>query len=40
LAFNSEPTGKQSAAAELVNKHGLAVLCRALFNANEFVFAN
>ena len=41
LAFNREPTDKESAAAvELVNKHGLAVLCRALFNANEFVFVN
>jgi hypothetical protein len=41
LAFQREPTAAEAeAAAKLVREHGLAVLCRALFNANEFVIAD
>ena len=41
LAFGREPTAREAEAAlRLVKDHGLAVLCRVLFNANEFVFAN
>jgi hypothetical protein len=41
LAFGREPTSPEAAAAvTLVQRHGLAVLCRALFNANEFVFVD
>ncbi|HWG43203.1 MAG TPA: DUF1553 domain-containing protein [Gemmataceae bacterium] len=41
LAFGREPSMVEANAAnKLVQKHGLAVLCRALFNANEFVFVN
>jgi hypothetical protein len=41
LAFQRQPTAGESAGAlELVQKHGLAVLCRLLFNANEFVVAD
>ncbi len=41
LAFQREPTAAEAeAAAKLVREHGLAVLCRALFNANEFVVAD
>jgi hypothetical protein len=41
LAFQREPTSAEAAAAaKLVREHGLAVLCRALFNANEFVIAD
>jgi hypothetical protein len=39
LAYQRSPSAKeQHAAEELVREHGLAALCRALFNANEFVF--
>ncbi|MGH9676468.1 MAG: DUF1553 domain-containing protein, partial [Candidatus Acidiferrum sp.] len=39
LAFGREPTVREATAArELVQKHGMATLCRALVNANEFVF--
>ncbi|MCE9530421.1 MAG: DUF1553 domain-containing protein [Planctomycetes bacterium] len=39
LAFQREPTANESAAALiLVREHGLSALCRALFNANEFLF--
>jgi len=39
LALNREPTEPEAtSAAALVNKHGLAPLGRALFNANEFVY--
>jgi hypothetical protein len=39
LAFGRPPTAIEAAAAEkLVEAHGLALLCRALFNANEFVY--
>jgi hypothetical protein len=38
-AFGRAPDEIESrAAATLVNKHGLTALCRALFNANEFLF--
>jgi hypothetical protein len=38
LAFQRAPDDVERAAAErLVRDHGLAALCRALFNANEFV---
>jgi mono/diheme cytochrome c family protein len=41
LAFQRLPTEKELAAAEkLVGAHGLSALCRALFNANEFVFVD
>jgi hypothetical protein len=41
LAFQREPTIDESAAAvKLLQEHGLEVLCRALFNANEFVVAD
>ncbi len=39
LAFQREPTPTESiAAVRLVREHGLAALCRGLFNANEFLF--
>ncbi|MBM3979486.1 MAG: DUF1549 domain-containing protein [Planctomycetes bacterium] len=39
LAFQRVPSAKeQSAAVALVQAHGLPALCRALFNANEFLF--
>jgi hypothetical protein len=41
LAFGREPSPPEARAAEdLVTGDGLASLCRALFNANEFVFVN
>jgi hypothetical protein len=41
LAFEREPSATEAEASlRLVREHGLAVLCRVLFNANEFVFAN
>ena len=39
LAFQREPSAAESnAAMELVEKHGLAALCRAVLNANEFLY--
>ena len=39
LALGREPDAEERAAAtELVHDHGPASLCRALFNANEFLF--
>ena len=39
LAFQRAPSEKELAAAtKLVKEHGLAALCRAVLNANEFVF--
>jgi hypothetical protein len=39
LAFQRKPaTEEESAATALVRDHGLPALCRALFNANEFVY--
>ncbi len=41
LAFGREPSAMEAGAAnKLVEMHGLAALCRALFNANEFIFVN
>ncbi|MBI3822766.1 MAG: DUF1553 domain-containing protein, partial [Planctomycetes bacterium] len=41
LAFQRDPTAAESAlAARLVRDHGLAAFCRALFNANEFLFVD
>jgi hypothetical protein len=41
LAFQRPPRDEERAAAlELVRTHGLAALCRALLNANEFVFVD
>jgi hypothetical protein len=41
LAFQRAPRADERAAArELVEKHGLPALCRALLNANEFVFVD
>ena len=38
-AFGREPTKvEQTAAVTLVARHGLPAFCRAMFNANEFVF--
>jgi hypothetical protein len=40
LAFGREAAPEETAAAvRLVEQHGLAVFCRAMFNANEFVMA-
>jgi hypothetical protein len=39
LAFGRAPTDEEAKAGErLVKTHGLALLCRALFNAGEFIF--
>jgi hypothetical protein len=39
LAFNRRPAHDEARAAEkLVQEHGLPVLCRALFNASEFIY--
>jgi hypothetical protein len=39
LAFQRDPSMQEAAAAsELVREHGLAALCRALLNANEFLY--
>lgn len=41
LAFSREATKEEtSAAVELVREHGLLTFCRALYNANEFVFVD
>ena len=41
LAFQRDPTEREAAAAEKwVRKHDLVPLCRALFNANEFILVN
>lgn len=41
LTFQRTPTEReQSAAEKLVREHGLAALCRAVLNANEFVFVD
>ena len=41
LTFGREPSITENAAAvQLIRAHGLAIFCRALFNANEFVFVN
>jgi hypothetical protein len=41
LAFSRRPTGREAAAsAALVQSHGLAALCRALYNANEFLYVD
>ena len=40
-AFGRLPTEtERDAAVTLVREHGLAALCRAIFNANEFVYVN
>ncbi|MEM7395500.1 MAG: DUF1553 domain-containing protein, partial [Verrucomicrobiota bacterium] len=39
LALNRPPTPEEQRDAEpVVNLHGAAVLCRALFNCNEFLY--
>jgi hypothetical protein len=39
LAFGRPAeSGERAAAAALVERHGLAAFCRALFNANEFIY--
>ena len=39
LAFQRQPESAElDAAAKLIENHGLPVFCRALFNANEFVY--
>jgi hypothetical protein len=41
LAFQRDPTATEAAAAvKLVEAHGLPALCRALLNANEFLYAD
>jgi len=41
LAFQREPSaGELEASAGLIRQHGLKVFCRALFNANEFIFVD
>jgi hypothetical protein len=41
LAFGREPTERETrAASRLAKEHGLSMLCRALFNANEFIYSN
>ncbi len=41
LALGRDPSAEEAAAAEkLVRADGLAAFCRALFNANEFVFVD
>jgi hypothetical protein len=41
LAFGREPAADElTAACQLIETHGLAALCRALYNANEFVQLN
>ncbi len=38
IALNREPTRDEAKLAEeLLAKHGLPTLCRALFNTNEFI---
>ena len=39
LAFGRAPTtGEGETACKLVGRHGLAALCRALLNGNEFLY--
>ena len=39
LAFNRGPTeGELAAAVALIKSHGADALCRALYNANEFIY--
>ena len=41
LAFGRDPSeAEQAASAKLIQARGLATFCRALFNANEFVFVD
>jgi hypothetical protein len=41
LAFQREPTPtERTASLRLVRDHGLSAFCRALFNANEFLFVD
>ena len=41
LSFQREPNENETAAAvRLVNDHGLPALCRALLNANEFLYVD
>jgi len=41
LALGRKPTEKESAAAvELVREHGVPALCRALYNASEFLYVD
>ena len=39
LCFSREPERNElGASTQLIREHGLAIFCRALFNANEFIF--
>jgi hypothetical protein len=41
LSFGREPTAEElTAAISLVARHGLTAFCRAVFNANEFVYVD
>jgi hypothetical protein len=40
-AFGREPTAEEEARAmEVIQRHGLEPLCRALINANEFIYVD
>ena len=41
VAFGRDPAASErEAAVELVRSHGLAALCRAIYNSNEFIYVN
>ncbi|MBI1927015.1 hypothetical protein HYR99_22580 [Candidatus Poribacteria bacterium] len=41
LAFGQESdSGELQASVGLIGSHGLVALCRAMLNANEFLFVN
>ncbi len=41
LAYGRPPTGDEIAAARsVVEQHGLAALCRAIFNSSEFLYVD
>jgi hypothetical protein len=41
LAFGREPSeGERAAAVALIGRHGLPAFCRAIFNANEFLYVH
>ncbi|MCA9440700.1 MAG: hypothetical protein KC964_07840, partial [Candidatus Omnitrophica bacterium] len=41
LAFGRSPCDTELTSAEnLVNQYGLPIFCRAMFNANEFLYVN
>ncbi len=41
LAYGRSPNGEESRLlVDAISRHGLAVVCRAIFNSNEFVFVD